>query len=68
MSQVIMLAHAPCMQVVAEGVETADQLAQLRMLGCDLAQGNYFSEPLPGEAASELLATDSPMEQSRSLP
>ena len=55
-SGIITLAHTLGMQVIAEGVETADQAARLRRMGCDLAQGNYFSEPLPGEAAGELLA------------
>ena len=47
------------MQVVAEEVENAEQLAHLRNLGCDLAQGNYLSELLSVEATSALLASDS---------
>ena len=43
-SSVVALAHSLDMEVVAEGVETAYQLARLRELGCDQAQGNYFSE------------------------
>jgi diguanylate cyclase (GGDEF)-like protein/PAS domain S-box-containing protein len=57
-SGIITLAHTLGMQVIAEGVESAEQLAQLRGLGCDLAQGNYFSEPLVAEAASALLAAN----------
>ncbi|RZV35824.1 MAG: GGDEF domain-containing protein [Chromatiales bacterium] len=44
---IIELAHRFDMQVVAEGVETAEQLEMLKKLGCDTAQGFYFSEPLP---------------------
>jgi EAL domain-containing protein (putative c-di-GMP-specific phosphodiesterase class I) len=32
--------------VTAEGIETADQLTQLRTLGCDHGQGYYFAKPL----------------------
>ena len=46
----IELTHALGLKVIAEGVENAEQLARLRQMKCDLAQGNYFSEPLPSEA------------------
>jgi EAL domain-containing protein (putative c-di-GMP-specific phosphodiesterase class I) len=49
------LTHALGLRVIAEGVENAEQLAQLRNMKCDLAQGNYFSEPLPNERLSHLL-------------
>ena len=40
---------------VAEGVETEGQLARLRMLGCPVAQGFYFSQPLHAAEFDELL-------------
>lgn len=43
------------MDVVAEGVETARQLAQLRSLKCDSAQGYLFSKPVPSEQAAQLI-------------
>jgi diguanylate cyclase (GGDEF)-like protein len=54
----ISLAHAVRSKVIAEGVESAEQLAQLKAMGCDMAQGAYFSDPLPSEAASALLARE----------
>lgn len=43
----IELAHDLELKVVAEGVETKQQLERLSELGCDLIQGYYFSRPLP---------------------
>ena len=53
---VISLAHALKMEIVGEGIESSSQCAQLQALGCEMGQGNYFSEPLPAEAAGALLA------------
>ena len=44
---IIALSHALGHKIVAEGVETDEQLATLRELGCDYIQGYYFSKPLP---------------------
>ena len=46
-SAIINLAHSMHLKVVAEGVETEDQLSLLRMLGCDEMQGFLFSKPVP---------------------
>lgn len=43
------------MQVIAEGVETAEQASQLRSLGCEFAQGYFFSRPLDAEAVAQTL-------------
>ena len=45
----INLGHNMGLKVVAEGVETEEMLEQLRVLGCDLAQGYHISRPLPPE-------------------
>jgi diguanylate cyclase (GGDEF)-like protein len=52
---VIDLANAMGILAVAEGVETEDQVAELKMLGCQVGQGFYFSQPLPVEEFDELL-------------
>ncbi len=53
----ITLAHSLGLHVVAEGVETAEALARLTELGCDVAQGYYLSRPLPAEALERWLRT-----------
>lgn len=54
---IVVLAHTFGMKVVAEGVETDEQLRLLRSLGCDRVQGYLFSRPLSAEAATSLLRT-----------
>ena len=55
---IVSLARNLRVQVVAEGVETREQLAALRGMGCDQAQGFLFAEPLPEERVSRMLASD----------
>jgi diguanylate cyclase (GGDEF)-like protein len=54
---IVTLAHNLGMDVIAEGVETAQQLAVLRELGCEYAQGYFFAKPVPAEAAEAMLAS-----------
>jgi diguanylate cyclase (GGDEF)-like protein len=58
-SAVIAMARRLKLIVVAEGVETVEQLCFLKENACDLAQGFYFSKPLPPEEFRLLLAGDS---------
>jgi diguanylate cyclase len=52
---IISLAHSLRLKVVAEGVESSEQLQFLRALGCDQYQGFHFSPPLPATEFAELL-------------
>lgn len=56
---IIMLAHNLKLDVIAEGVETAEQYAQLSALGCQFAQGFYFSRPVDKNDATRLIQKDS---------
>ena len=53
---IIYLAHNLGMEVTAEGVETVEQLAQLRSLSCEYGQGYYFSKPVVAESARLMIA------------
>ena len=52
---IISLAHGLRLKVVAEGVETAEQVSFLQKLGCDQYQGFFFSRPVTATAFEELL-------------
>ncbi|PHX40145.1 diguanylate cyclase, partial [Pseudomonas sp. NZIPFR-PS5] len=54
-SAVIAMAHNLKLTVVAEGIETAEQLAFLRRHRCDVGQGYLFDKPIPGEELIEKL-------------
>jgi len=54
-SAIIAMAHSMKLTVVAEGVETEEQLDYLNDLGCDQIQGYLLSTPLPSEKAEKLL-------------
>ncbi|MFC5547729.1 EAL domain-containing protein [Massilia aerilata] len=54
-ASIITLAHNLRLSVIAEGVETAEQLDYLRQQGCDEMQGYYFSRPLPAQDFEQLL-------------
>jgi diguanylate cyclase (GGDEF)-like protein/PAS domain S-box-containing protein len=52
---VVAMAHAFGLRVVAEGAETPEQLAQLRRLGCEFAQGYVLASPMAADAAAGIL-------------
>ena len=56
---IVSLAHSVGLQVVAEGVETAEQLERIRALACDQWQGYYCCAPQPAAELAERLAADS---------
>jgi EAL domain-containing protein (putative c-di-GMP-specific phosphodiesterase class I) len=51
----MVLAHSLGLKVVAEGVETSEQIIQLIDMDCKLVQGFLFSRPVPARAATDLL-------------
>jgi diguanylate cyclase (GGDEF)-like protein len=55
LSSIIMMVHGLGYKVVAEGIETLEELEKLRKLNCDEIQGYYFSKPLPKEEIEKVL-------------
>lgn len=64
---VVTLAHALNLDVIAEGVETPEQVTQLRRLGCEFGQGYLFSKPLSTAAIESLITEPEQMRQVRDL-
>jgi len=65
---VITVAKSLNLSVTAEGIETADQLDQLRTLGCDHGQGYYFAKPMTSDRVPALLLATSPWATRRAEP
>lgn len=57
---IIDMGHALDLQVIAAGVETPEQAALLRKLGCDTAQGFHFAKPMSNEQFTALLHQPTP--------
>jgi EAL domain-containing protein (putative c-di-GMP-specific phosphodiesterase class I) len=62
---IVAMAHSLGLSVVAEGVETAAQLALVRKFRCDQAQGFLLSRPVPASAVPALLAKSHPFDAIR---
>ncbi len=54
--------HELDLRVTAEGVETSNQLAVVRDVGCELAQGFHFTKPLPADELERWLESYRPAE------
>ena len=54
-SAIIALAHNLGLEIIAEGIETQEQMQQLQQLKCNKGQGYFFSKPLDSQKATELL-------------
>lgn len=54
LNDIISMAHRVHLSVVAEGIETREQMERLQSMGCDYAQGYFFAKPMPIEKFEEL--------------
>ena len=62
---IVQLAHSLDMSVVAEWVQSAEQLQRLRLLGCDHAQGNHVCEPVDTAALRDYVRKNAVAERQR---
>lgn len=62
---VIAMAHSLKLRVVAEGIETLDQLEFLRSLNCDEIQGYFVSRPVEPESLAHILRTNAKLEEKK---
>jgi diguanylate cyclase (GGDEF)-like protein len=60
---IIALGHSLGLNVIAEGVETEEQLEYLRLMKCDEMQGYLFSHPVPAEEMTRLLTSGTTLKQ-----
>ena len=58
LAQVVLMAEKLGLGLLAEGVETKEQVDVLRSIGCDIVQGYYYAKPMPAEEFYELLKKD----------
>ena len=61
LAMIVSLAHTLNMTVVAEGIETYDQIERLKAMGCECGQGFLLSQPLPAREAGALLERHAPL-------
>ena len=54
---IVTLASSLNLQVVAEGIETPEQLAILSHMGCQMGQGFFFAKPAPANEATKMIST-----------
>jgi diguanylate cyclase (GGDEF)-like protein len=64
---IIHMAHRLQLSVIAEAVETEEQLADLSAMGCDVAQGYYFHRPLAADKVADLLRQQAASDQGPAL-
>jgi hypothetical protein len=68
LESIILLAHDLRMKIVAEGIETREQLERLREFECDFGQGYFFGEPLSARTVVETLGGKSSLANTRRAP
>jgi diguanylate cyclase (GGDEF)-like protein len=67
-SAIVSLGHTLKLKVIAEGVETPEQLEFLQMLGCDQYQGYHYSAAMPANELAELFRDGGNLQQSPAAP